>query len=140
AVMRQPNDYQTISDFLLNLTRQLYEKGEVFALATRNARGDIEQLHLMRNGQVQVAEEGSIFYSLSGNEVQENRINFSFPVPARDVLHVRLHTPRHPLKGESPILSAALDLAMSGAALSQQIAFYLNQARPSFILETDLVL
>jgi hypothetical protein len=39
------------------------------------------------------------------------------------VLHVRLHTPRHPLKGESPILAAALDLAMSGAALNQQVSF-----------------
>jgi HK97 family phage portal protein len=28
-------------------------------------------------------------------------------------------------------------LAMSGAALNQQVAFYLNQARPSFMLETD---
>jgi HK97 family phage portal protein len=53
------------------------------------------------------------------------------------VLHVRLHTPRHPLKGESPIMAAALELQMSGAAMSQQIAFYLNQARPSFMLETD---
>jgi HK97 family phage portal protein len=140
AIMKRPNDYQSISDFLLNLTRRLYEKGEVFAVAIRDERGLIAELHLMRNGQVQIAEEGSVFYSLSGNEVLENRINFSFPVPARDVLHVRLHTPRHPLKGESPILSAALDLAMSGAALNQQIAFYLNQARPSFILETDLTL
>ncbi|WP_230646705.1 MULTISPECIES: phage portal protein [Bradyrhizobium] len=39
------------------------------------------------------------------------------------MLHVRLHTPRHPLKGESPILAAALDLAMSGAALNQQVSF-----------------
>jgi phage portal protein BeeE len=56
------------------------------------------------------------------------------PLPARDVLHVRLHTPRHPLKGVSPILATVLDQAMSGAALNQQIAFYLNQARPSYIL------
>ena len=59
------------------------------------------------------------------------------PIPARDVLHVRLHTPRHPLKGESPILATVLDRAMGGAALNQQVAFYLNQARPTFILETD---
>jgi HK97 family phage portal protein len=31
-------------------------------------------------------------------------------------------------------------MEMSGAALSQQVAFYLNQARPSFLLSTDLVL
>jgi len=136
-VLRRPNDYQTISDFLLNLTRRLYARGEAFALALRNDRGEIEQLHWMRDGQARVGEDGSVFYSLQGNEVIERRFDLSDPIPARDVLHVRLHTPKHPLKGVSPILATTLDLAMTGAALNQQIAFYLNAARPSFLLETD---
>jgi len=136
-ILRQPNDYQSISDFLLNLTRRLYERGQSFAVAVRNNRAEIVELHLMREGRAQIAEDGSIFYSLQGNEVAQQRFDLAMPIPARDVLHVRLHTPRHPLIGESPILSAVLDLAMSGAALNQQIAFYLNQARPSFTLQTD---
>lgn len=136
-ILRRPNDYQSISDFLMNLTRRMYSHGEAFAVAIRNDRGEIAELHPMRNGTALVAEDGSIFYSLSGNEVAERRFNFSNPIPARDVLHVRLHTPQHPLKGVSPILATTLDLAMSGAALNQQVAFYLNQARPSFMLETD---
>jgi HK97 family phage portal protein len=136
-VIRRPNDYQSISDFLLNLTRRLYSTGEAFALATRNERGEIAELHLMRKGRALVADDGSIFYGLSGNEVVERRFDLSFPIPARDVLHVRLHTPNHALKGVSPILSTALDQALAGAALNQQVAFYLNQARPSFMLETD---
>jgi len=139
-ILRHPNDYQSISDFLLNLTRRLYERGEVFAVAVRNNRAEITELHLMRQGSAQIAEDGSIFYSLSGNEVIEQRLDLSYPVPARDVLHVRLHTPRHPLRGESPIMAAALDLAMSNAAMSQQIQFYVNQARPSFLLTTDAVM
>ncbi|MFT8245204.1 phage portal protein [Roseomonas sp. BN140053] len=136
-VVRRPNDYQSISDFLLNLTRRLYAQGEAFALGVRNERGEIAELHLMRQGTALVAEDGSVFYSLSGNEVAERRFDLSAPVPARDVLHVRLHTPRHTLKGVSPILATALDQQLAGAALSQQVAFYLNQARPSFMLETD---
>jgi len=136
-VLRRPNDYQSISDFLLNLTRRLYTHGEAFAVALRNDRAEAAELHLMRDGTAEVAADGSVFYSLSGNEVIERRFDFSAPIPARDVLHVRLHTPRHPLKGVSPILSTTLDLAMTGAVLSQQINFYLNQARPSFMLETD---
>jgi HK97 family phage portal protein len=138
-VLRRPNDYQSMSDVLLNLTRRLYERGEAFGVVARNDRSEISELHLMRNGSASIAEEGSIFYSLHGNEVVERRMDISGPIPARDVLHVRLHTPRHPLKGESPILSTALDMAMSSAALNQQIAFYLNQARPSFLLTTDYV-
>jgi len=136
-IMRRPNDYQSMSDLLLNLTRRLYTSGEAFAVVLRNGRFETEELHLMLHGYPMVAEDGSIFYSVSGNEIIERRVDLSAPIPARDVLHVRLHTPRHPLKGESPILATTLDLAMAGAALNQQIAFYLNQARPSFMLETD---
>lgn len=136
-IIRKPNDYQSFSDFLLNLTRRLYCYGNAYALAIRNDRSEIAELHLMQGGGAYIGEDGSIFYSLWGNEIVERRFNLAAPIPARDVLHVRLHTPRHPLKGESPILAAALDLAMSGAALNQQVAFYLNQARPSFLLETD---
>lgn len=137
-ILRSPNDYQTISDFLLNLTRTLYERGEAFAYAgARNARSEIAELHLMPYGQAMVASDGAIYYSLSGNEIAENRFDLSLPIPARDVLHVRLHTPKHPLKGVSPILATVLERAMGGAALNQQVTFYLNQARPSFMLETD---
>jgi HK97 family phage portal protein len=136
-ILKKPNDYQSISDFLLNLTRRLYCNGEAFAVSIQNNRFETNELHLMQYGYPYIAEDGSVFYSLSGNEIAEKKFDFSLPIPARDVLHVRLHTPRHPLKGESPVLATALDLAMSGAALNQQIAFYLNAARPSFILETD---
>lgn len=136
-ILRSPNDYQSISDFLLNLTRALYERGEGFAVAIRNDRNEIAELHLMMHGQAMVATNGEIFYNLSGNEIAERRFDLSYPVPARDVLHVRLHTPRHPLKGVSPILATVLERAMAGAALNQQVMFYLNQARPSFMLETD---
>lgn len=136
-IIKRPNDYQSISDWLLNLTRRLYENGEAFALAVRNDRGEIAELHLMRHGYPMVAVDGSIFYQLSGNDIIERRLSMEYPIPARDVLHVRLHTPRHPLKGESPILSTVLDRAMAGAALNQQVSYYINEARPSFMLETD---
>lgn len=136
-VLRKPNDYQSISDLLLNLVRREYEVGEGFALAIRNARNEIDELHLMKHGQPLIASDGSIFYYLSGNEIVERRFDMSAPIPARDVLHVRLHTPQHPLKGVSPILATVLERAMATAAMNQQVAFYLNQARPSFMLESD---
>jgi len=136
-IMAKPNDYQTRTDLLLNLTRRLYDKGEAFGLAIRDERGDVVELHLMRFGFPRVASDGSIFYDLSGNEIVERRFDLGYPIPARDVLHVKLHTPIHPLKGCSPILSTVLERALAGAAMNQQVSFYLNQARPSFMLETD---
>lgn len=136
-ILKRPNDYESMSDFLLNVTDRLYRGGEAFAYAVRNDRNEIIELHRMRHGYPYVGTDGSIFYSLSGNEIAEQRFDLSAPVPARDVLHVRLKTTRHPLKGESPILAVALDRAMAGAALNQQVAFYLNEAKASFVLETD---
>jgi len=136
-VLRRPNDYQSLSDFLLNLTRRLYSDGEAFAYAVRNDRFEIAELHLMRNGRAGVSSTGEIFYALYGNDVAERRFDLSRAIPARDVLHVRLHTPTHPLKGVSPLLANQLSLALAGAAMSQQVTFYLNQARPSFMLETE---
>lgn len=136
-ILRHPNDYQSISDFMLNLTRRLYTHGEAFAFAVENDRHEISELHFMQSGMPLIAEDGSIFYGLGGNEIVERRFNLSIPIPARLVLHVRLHTPRHPLKGVSPLLATVLDQAMSGAALNQQVSYYLNEARPSFMLETD---
>lgn len=136
-VIRKPNDYQSISDFLLNLTYRLFNDGDSFAYAIRNDRFEITELHLMRHGRAAVTEGGEIFYALYGNEVAERRFDLARPIPARDVLHVRLHTPTNELKGVSPILNTQVSLALSGAAMNQQIAFYLNQARPSFMLETD---
>lgn len=139
-ILKRPNDYESISDFLLNLTERLYRGGEAFAYAVRNNRNEIIELHRMQYGYPYIGSDGSIFYSLSGNEIAERRFDLSAPIPARDVLHVRLKTPRHPLKGVSPILAVALDQALSGAALNQQVAFYLNEAKPSFMLETDQTL
>lgn len=139
-ILRKPNEYQSISDLLLNLTDTLMSKGEAFALVLRGARFEAEELHLMRSGQPVIGQDGSVFYWLRGNEVAEARVDLRMPVPARDVLHVRLHTPRHVLKGVSPLLATMLDQSLSSAALNQQIAFYLNQARPSFMLSTDTIL
>lgn len=136
-ILKHPNDYQSFSDFMMNLVRQLMTTGNAYAVAIRNNRNEISELHLMRSGTPRIAETGDIFYSVKGNEIIEARIDFEYPVPARDILHVRLHTPRHPLKGESPILAAAIDLAARDAMIYQQINFFRNQARPSIMLRTE---
>lgn len=142
-ILKAPNAYQTISDFLLNGVRDLYNDGNLYALALRNSRYEIIEFHLMnpRACNPVVAETGDIFYGLSGNPVIDRMIDYPLMVPARDVLHIKLNTSLHnPLKGESPLLATARDLAVGNAMAAQQLSFYLNQARPGTVLSTDLVL
>jgi HK97 family phage portal protein len=146
-VLKQPNEYQTISDFMLNATRMLYLDGNAFALALRNDRYEIDELHLMDSmlSFPQLAANGEVFYKLAGNSIIDRRIEGPLIVPQRDVLHVRLHVDRtrrypFPLWGLSPIWAAINDIGVSEAISAQQLQFYQNQARPSAVLQTDLVL
>jgi HK97 family phage portal protein len=147
-ILRHPNDYQSISDFMLNATRWLYLNGNAYALALRNSRYEIDELHLMDSNQSfpRVAANGEVFYDLHGNDIIDRRLNGEplMPVPMRDVLHIRLHTINRrfpvPLVGESPIIAAYDDIGVGTAIAGQQTAFYRNEARPSAVLSTDLVL
>jgi HK97 family phage portal protein len=141
--LKTPNAYQTISDFLLNGVTNLYDDGNMYALALRNSRYEVIETHLMnpRACNAVVAETGDVFYGLSGNPVIDRMIDYPLMVPARDVLHVRLNTSQHhPLRGESPLMSAARDVAVGNAMALQQLNFYMNQARPGVVLSTDMVL
>lgn len=141
-ILRQPNDYQSISDYLLNTVRQLYLEGNAYSLCMRNARYEIEELHLMDNRYCRalIDGDGEVHYALGGNWIVQNRYGPLTTVPARDVLHIKLHVDqlRNPLRGESPLVSAYLD-ALTGQTLREQtFAFYQRQAKPGFVLSTDL--
>lgn len=141
-LLRRPNAYQSISDFLLNATRSLYLEGNAYALALRNDRFEVSELHLMNPKMCwpQVAETGDIFYALGGNGVIAQQIPEKLIVPQRDVLHIRLHCDRrypYPLIGETPLMSAVQDMGVGDAIAQQQLQFYSNQARPSAILLTE---
>jgi HK97 family phage portal protein len=146
-ILRKPNAYQSPSDFMLNAVRQLYLEGNAYALALRNDRYEVNELHLMdsRLCGPQVAVNGDVFYRLFGNSVIEKEINEPLIVPQRDVLHIRLHADRSrqypfPLWGQSPLLAAMADIGMNDAISSQQTQFYQNAARPSAVISTDLQL
>jgi HK97 family phage portal protein len=144
-ILKEPNDYQTISDFLLNATRHLYFEGNAYALCLRNARYEIEEMHLMdsRHCRAQIDENGEIFYTLGGNWILQNRLGDAMTrAPARDVWHVKLHADqlRNPLRGETPLSAAYLDVITAATMRGQAAQFYQNQAKPGFVLSTDLQL
>lgn len=143
-ILKTPNSYQSISDFLLNLGGQLYEHGNAYMLAVRNNRFEVQELHLMRStlSHPRIGVDGSVFYSLAGNEIVERTFGFGAlsAVPARDVLHVRLETKQHPLIGEPPLFSAMLDVATSDMTVRQVLNFLSNRGNPSGVIETDMAL
>ena len=143
-ILRYPNDYQTISDFLLNAVRQLYLSGNAYAYCRRNDRYEIDEIHLMDNRYCRAMIDGSgeVFYTLSGNWVVQNRYGPIAPVPARDVLHIKLHCDqlRNPLLGQTPLAAAYMDTLTGATIRQQQYQFYNNISKPGVVLATELTM
>jgi HK97 family phage portal protein len=144
-ILRKPNAYQSPLDFMLNAVRQLYLEGNAYALALRNDRYEVSELHLMDAvlSRPQLAVNGEVFYRLAGNAVIAQQMPEALVVPQRDVLHIRLHADRSrqypfPLWGQTPLLAALYDMGLAGAIAQQQQQFYMNQARPSAVIQTDM--
>jgi HK97 family phage portal protein len=140
-VSNRPNSYQSGTEFLLNLMATALFEGESFAVASRNDRSEIKELHLLPTGTCTPMvdnESGSIFYSIGSNPMDPK--NADFIAPARDILHLKFHTPRHPLIGETPIKAAAMAAGISVALSRNQAAFFERMNRPSGVMTTDTVL
>lgn len=140
-VMLNPNGYQSSPDFILNLVATALFDGEAFCLAIRNDRFEVKELHLLPRGTCSPLideETREIFYAVGDSPLAPGGTDYV--VPARDVLHLRFHTPRHPLVGESPIRSAAIAIGINVSLSKTQAAFFANMNRPSGIISTDATL
>ena len=90
-----------------------------------------------------VAETGDIFYWLGGNEVIARALAIGSKSSSRSAtccisVCTLIAATRVPLIGESPLAAAAADIGVNDAIAQQQTQFYMNQARPSAVLSTDL--
>ena len=145
-LLRAPNGYQTPSDFLVHLVRSLLLNGNSYWIAQRNDRAEVTALHWTDPRQCRPREivvEGQafreIFYEIGSNPL------FQFDgggatnliVPARDVFHVKLATPRHPLVGETWLSALATELGQSGA-INKSLMEAATNMRPAGIITTEL--
>jgi len=137
--LRHPNPYQTRSDFMLNLVSQLFTDGNAYAIGYRNEREQITEMHLLQPGTTTPyidPETKAVFYAIGSNPF----VSVDYLVPARDILHVKLYTPRHPLIGVSPIVNTVMAMAANNAITAHQSTFFNNMRRPSGVLSSDMEL
>ena len=148
-LLRSPNPYQTPSDFLVHLIRSLLLTGNSYWIAQRNDRAEVTALHWtdpracrVREIAVQGQAFREIFYEIGDNPLfQFDSIlgRNSIVVPARDVFHVKLATPRHPLVGETWLAALPIELAQT-AAINTSLTQAAANMRPAGVIQTDMVL
>lgn len=139
-VLRYPNDYETWTQFVAQLTSSLMFDGETLALKVRDNRGTVIGLHKIPRNCWSIHVEPdtkAIFYGINQADLFEEP---DMLVPARDVVHIRMYCPRHPLIGESPIKAAAMAVGINVSLNRSQLAFFSQMSRPSGVLSTDAAL
>jgi len=137
--LRTPNKYQTRSDFMLNLVSNVLSDGNAYAVGYRNGRNEIIEMHLLGSKSTTPyidPETKAVFYAVGDNPF----VDAEFLVPARDILHVKLYTPKHPLIGVSPIVNTAMAMQANNSITAHQANFFNNMRRPSGVLSSDMEL
>jgi HK97 family phage portal protein len=146
-LLRSPNPYQTPSDFLVHLIRSLLLTGNSYWIAQRNDRAEVTALHWtdpracrVEEYRVQGQAFSEIFYSIGQNPLLEfNSLlgQTRLIVPARDVFHVKLACPRHPLIGETWLQALAVEQGQN-AAINTSLTQSASNMRPAGLIYTDM--
>jgi HK97 family phage portal protein len=89
---------------------------------------------------VLVAADGSVFYQLHRGETN---VTGAWPdtltevtVPAREIIHDRIHCLFHPLVGLSPLYAAGMPAALGSTILRSSTQFFATGSRPSGTLSS----
>ena len=146
-VLAKPNNYQTRSDFMLNLVYSILLQGNGYWAGFGVGNQKPDQLFLLDPRQTRPhvsPETGDIFYSTTGQFADmmgtDVMVDDRVLIPARYIGHVRLHTPQDPLIGVTPLQNAAASVSAHGAITGSQAAFFNNMSRPSGFISSDLSL
>lgn len=134
-VLRRPNNYQNIVQFVLmwQISKLLY--GNAYAVKRRaDARGMVTGLVLIDPRRVTplVAKDGGVYYSIGGDDLAQTGSGMT--LPASEVIHDRGQTLFHPLVGISPIYACALSATQARKIQNNGTKFFENMSRPSGML------
>lgn len=134
-VLKKPNPYQTIVQFLEAWVLSKLQSGNTYVLKTRNEEGIVVRLDILRPDFVRplVSDlDGSVFYEIRRDEL--NSRDAVIIVPASEVIHDRFNCLYHPLVGVSPIMAAGLAAAQGQFIQESAARFFKNASHASVIL------
>lgn len=133
GLFREPNPYQTTTDFVHGFMQSVLTQGNTYCwIGKRNGRGEVAEMHTLNPYRVQpiIATDGSIFYRC-GEDYLAGVPNGAV-IPARDMIHHRLPLlPGYPLVGVTPVFAAAASSAVGLRILQNSQQFFANASRPS---------
>jgi HK97 family phage portal protein len=134
-VLRRPNRYQLIHEFIEYWIGSKVQTGNTYVLKQRDQRGVVVALSVLDPAGVTVlvAPDGSVYYQLTPSDLagipQEG-----VAVPASEIIHDKLSPLFHPLVGLSPIYAAALSATQGTKILENSTQFFANGSSPGGVI------
>ena len=130
-VLRKPNRYQTRIKFIEQWIISKLLHGNAYILKQRDRRGIVVAMYLLDAQRVTplVAEDGSVYYQLSRDDLSE--LKSAVTVPASEIIHDRMVCLWHPLVGISPIYACGMSATMGNRIQRNSTNFFNNMSRPS---------
>ncbi len=141
GLLRNPNDWQTGFEFKEMMQSALVLRGNAYAVAVRDGRGQPQYLVPVHPDRVCLYESpgGEWFYSVTRNGLHDMAVLASQPilVPQEDVLHLRWLSQYNSLLGSSRITLARESVGLAMGLEQHQARFAGAGARPSGILSME---
>lgn len=140
-LLRNPNDWQTAFEFKEMMMASLVLRGNGYAVAVRNGRGDVQYLVPVNPDRVGIFEapSGDYFYAVTRNGLHEMAMLRELPllIPSYDMVHWRWLSMAHSLYGSSRLSMVRESIGL-GIGLEEHQARFVGQgARSSGVLSTD---
>jgi HK97 family phage portal protein len=133
-VLRSPNDYQTRNQFYEAWMLSKLSRGNTYVLKVRDNRNIVIAMHVLDPTRVQplVADDGSVFYRLSSDNVVG--LGTDIVVPAREIIHDRMNCLFHPLVGVPPVFASGLSSMLGLNAQRASALLFQNASTPGGII------
>jgi HK97 family phage portal protein len=133
-VLRKPNRYQTIGQFLEQWMLSKLLWGNTYVLKDRDARGVVVALYVLDPARVvpMVTPDGSVYYSLDTHDIIG--IAETITAPASEVIHDRWNCAYHPLVGISPLYACGGAASGANAIQAASSKFFSQGGRPTGML------
>ncbi|HEV8215768.1 MAG TPA: phage portal protein [Gemmatimonadaceae bacterium] len=134
-VLRKPNHFQTLLQFLETWILSKLIHGNTYVLKQRDARRVVVKLYVLDPTRVTplVATSGDVYYELKRDDLS-GLGSETVTVPAREIIHDRWNCLFHPLIGLSPIFACGVAALQGLAIVAGSQKFFANMSRPGGIL------
>jgi len=134
-VLRRPNRYQHITEFVEQWMISKLTQGNTYVLLQRDQRQVVRAMYVLDPSRVtpKVTPSGDLYYELRRDDLSE-LTDDTVLVPASEIIHDRMVCLFHPLIGVTPIYACGAPADQGNTIARTSTKFFANGSQPGGVL------